>query len=89
MRSIKDDLDDLYKYNKEQEIEHDASNQHCHNCAYWSDPHETEKEPNDRGECQNRWNRKTFGKRPKNRWCSAWSRTYDFPEDHITDEDKK
>lgn len=67
----------------------DVDSQHCHNCVYWSNPYETEKEPNDSGDCCNPWDKKIYGKRPKGRWCPSWSRTYDFPEDHITNEDKK
>ncbi len=61
----------------------DADNQHCHTCAYWSERYETEKEPHDRGECQNPWEKKHYGKRPRRRWCPAWSREYKHPEEEV------
>lgn len=89
MRNCTHELDALYQYNKEQEADFNADTQHCHSCAYWSEPNETEKEPRDSGECQNPWERKQYGKRPRGRWCPAWSREYDYPENHITEEDKR
>lgn len=70
--------DDLYQYNKEQELELDSNVQHCHNCLYWSEPNEVQLEPNDLGECVNMKSKKTFGKRPKNRWCMNWLQRRDY-----------